>query len=74
MASTKVTEEAISLPAGPVDFDKLTAAIKAGKTAEQAVTAATKDNPVPQQVEPDLTAPVVAETDNAVNAASSEKE
>jgi hypothetical protein len=50
MASVKVTEEAVSLPAGPVDFDALCAALKAGKSGEEAVLAATKNNPVPEQV------------------------
>ena len=70
MASLKVTEEAISLPAGPVDFDALCAALKAGKTAEQAVQMATKNNPLPETVE----AAVVAAPETAAPAAASEKE
>lgn len=66
MASVKVTEEAVPLPAGPVDFDALCAALKAGKSGEEAVAAATKNNPVPEQV---------VETEPAVAAASeTEKE
>jgi hypothetical protein len=66
MASVKVTEEAVPLPAGPVDFDALCAALKAGKSGEEAVAAATKNNPVAEQV---------VETEPAVAAASeTEKE
>lgn len=73
MASPKVTAEAIALPAGPVDFDALCAALKAGKSAEQAVEAATKDNPVPKQVtDTEVAATVIADT--AAPAAASEKE
>lgn len=60
MASTKVTEEAVQLPAGPVDFDALCAALKAGKSGEEAVLAATKNNPVPTPVEPETAEPAPA--------------
>lgn len=75
MASMKVTAEAFALPAGPVDFDALCTALKAGKSAEQAVDLATKDNPVPEQVtETEVSAATVDETEIAAPAAASEKE
>lgn len=68
MASAKVTEEAVPLPAGPVDFDALCAALKAGKSGDEAVLAATKNNPVPEQVVPETVetapaAPAAPETE-----------
>jgi hypothetical protein len=73
MASLKVAAEAFALPAGPVDFDALCAALKAGKSAEQAVEDATKDNPVPEQVtKTEVAATVIA--DPAASAATSDKE
>jgi hypothetical protein len=75
MASLKVVAEAFALPAGPVDFDALCAALKAGKSAQEAVEAATKDNPVPEQVtETEVAATVIAETNTAAPAAAFEKE
>lgn len=60
MASAKATEEAVPLPAGPVDFDALCAALKAGKSGDEAVAAATKNNPVPEQVKPETEEPAPA--------------
>lgn len=44
------TPTAPSLPPGPVDFDALAKACAEGKSHEEAVELATKDNPVPEDV------------------------
>lgn len=48
---TKVNEDPIILPPGSIDFDKLSAALKAGKSHEEAIEAGTKDNPKPEEVD-----------------------
>lgn len=48
---TKAQEEPVILPPGPVDFDKLQEALRAGKSGDDAVKAATKDNPKPKEVD-----------------------
>lgn len=48
---TKPNEDPIILPPGPVDFDKLSAALRKGADHEKAIEAATKDNPKPEEVD-----------------------
>jgi hypothetical protein len=77
MAKVTATAECPVLPAGPVDFDALCAALAAGKDGETAVAEATANNPVPEPVVEEAPAPEaapVAEPIPAVEAAPVEKE
>ncbi len=40
------------LPAGPIDVAELDKALQAGKSAEEAIAAASASNPVPEEVKP----------------------
>lgn len=48
---TKPNEDPIILPPGPVDFDKLSAALRKGADHEKAIEAATKDTPKLEEVD-----------------------
>lgn len=57
----KPQEEPVLLPPGPVDFDKLCAALRDGKEADKAIEAATKNNPKPEEVDMEKVAAEQAE-------------
>lgn len=50
MAKVTALAECPPLPSGPVDFDALRAACLAGATAQEAINAATANNPKPEEV------------------------
>ncbi len=68
MAAKEIAVECPALPAGPIDVAALDKALQAGKSAEEASAAATKNNPVPEEVKPapvaETAAPVAAPEDS----------
>lgn len=69
--ATKNLVECPVLPAGPVDVDALNKALTAGKSADEAIAEATKNNPKPPEVKAE---PAPVETNAAAAAPVTEKE